>query len=193
VIREPLATEHLDLVLLEATHLRALLAGSRDIVSSHRNFTFPAEFPGSSHDSFLGAHLRMVEAHPEAAEWCIRAMVRRDDGVAVGHCGFHGPPAVIGRAEIGFTVFSAYRRRGYAAEAAAALLAWAYAKGECRVLAGVAVKNRPSLALVCRLGFRHIGSRIDEVDGEELLFEATSTDREPRSVGRDASDAITEA
>jgi RimJ/RimL family protein N-acetyltransferase len=135
----------------------------------------------------------MVEGHPEAAEWCVRAMVRRDDGAAVGHCGFHGPPAVIGRAEIGFTVFSAYRRRGYATEAAAALIAWAYAKGAHRVLAGVAAMNRPSLALVGRLGFRHMGLRIDDIDGEELLFEATPTDRDPRSVGGDASDAITHA
>ena len=88
----------------------------------------------------------------------------------VGHCGFHGPPATVGRAEIGYTVFSAFRGRGYAQEAAAALVRWAFEQGEREVFATVSPTNAPSLAIVRALGFEEVGEQIDDVDGLELVF-----------------------
>jgi len=35
----------------------------------------------------------------------------------------------------------------------------------------VAPTNGPSLAVLNRLGFRHIGEQMDEIDGRELIFE----------------------
>jgi RimJ/RimL family protein N-acetyltransferase len=97
-------------------------------------------------------------------------MVSRNDRSAIGHCGFHGPPEMIGRAEIGYTVFTRYRGQGYAKEAAAALVEWAFSQGESEVYASVAPENAPSLAVVRSSGFIEIGTQIDEVDGLEVLF-----------------------
>jgi ribosomal protein S18 acetylase RimI-like enzyme len=85
---------------------------------------------------------------------------------------FHGPPEAVGRAEINYTVFADHRGRGYATEAAAALVNWASAQGWPTVFASIAPDNKAPLALVWRLGFVHTGTQLDEIDGIELVFES---------------------
>lgn len=77
---------------------------------------------------------------------------------------------MIGRAEIGYTVFTAYRGLGYAKEAAKALVQWALDQGEPKVFAAVAPDNAPSLAVIRALGFTQVGTQQDDVDGLELVF-----------------------
>jgi len=40
-----------------------------------------------------------------------------------------------------------------------------------KVFASVAPTNDPSLAVLNKLGFRHVGEQVDEIDGRELAFE----------------------
>ena len=40
-----------------------------------------------------------------------------------------------------------------------------------RFRASVAPDNVPSLAVVAKFGFRQVGVQIDDIDGEELVFE----------------------
>ncbi len=168
---EPINTERLDLLLLRADALRALLLGDREGASRAQGVTLPAEFPCSSDDHFLGVQLQRAQEFPESRGWCARAIVRRVDGQVIGHAGFHGPPGAVGRAEIGYTVFTAYRGQGYATETARALVDWARIQGERTVFATVSPTNWPSLAVVHKLGFRQTGVQIDEIDGPELVFE----------------------
>ena len=58
-----------------------------------------------------------------------------------------------------------------ATEAVRALFDWARAQGVDRFRASVAPDNVGSLAIIARLGFRQIGVQIDDIDGEELVFE----------------------
>jgi [ribosomal protein S5]-alanine N-acetyltransferase len=167
-------TRRLELVLLDAATLRALLGGERPGAAGVQ---FPQHFPAPSDTPFLAVQLERVEASPHARAWCVRAIVRRQDGAVVGHCGFHGPPAVIGRAEVGYTVFPEHRRQGYAAEAVRALVDWAQQQGEPVVVASIAPGNEPSLRLAGKLGFRQVGVQLDPVDGEELVLERVSAQR----------------
>ena len=74
--------------------------------------------------------------------------------------------------EIGYTIFEPWRGRGYATEAARALMEWARAEhGIRRFIASVAPGNAPSLAIVRRLGFEQTGEQWDEEDGLELVWE----------------------
>lgn len=120
-------------------------------------------------DGFLTVQLQRMESAPERRAWMARLM-RSRSGDAIGHCGFHGPPELIGRAEIGYTVFEKYRRQGYAKEAAGALVRWAFRRGENTVYASVSPDNAASLGVVKSLGFRQVGTQDDEVDGLELVF-----------------------
>jgi ribosomal-protein-alanine N-acetyltransferase len=166
----PIRTERLDLVAFPAQAIRALIANSHDKAERLLGLSLPAEFPNADDiDGFLPIQLRRMEAEPNRREWMARLMVSESEG-AVGHCGFHGPPDTIGRAEIGYSVFSQFRGRGYAKEAARGLTEWAFEHGQREVYATVSPNNAPSLAVVRRLGFTQVGTQEDEVDGLELVF-----------------------
>lgn len=169
----PIETARLLLALLRAETLRALLAHDLARASTCQGLALPADFlpEGGAEDPLLAFHHHQVRDHPDVRGWCIRAMVRRADGVVVGDCGFHGPPRAAGRAEIGYSVLSAHRGRGYATEAAHALVRWAFAQGEQTVFAAVAPSNTPSLAVVRKVGFVQTGSQHGGGGQEELVFE----------------------
>jgi [ribosomal protein S5]-alanine N-acetyltransferase len=121
----------------------------------------------------LRYRLGMVRADPDALPWLTRLIVLRETGEAVGHLGFHEPPGGRGWVEVGYTVFPEHRRRGYAEEAVRGLFDWACRERRvCRFRACVGPWNQPSLNLVRKLGFVQTGTRQDELDGEELVFEA---------------------
>ncbi|HET9782142.1 MAG TPA: GNAT family N-acetyltransferase [Candidatus Dormibacteraeota bacterium] len=167
---EPLRTQRLELVALDPEAIRALIAGRRDEAEKVVGLRLPAEFPTQGDlEGFLPIQLHRMETSPQRREWMARLMVTSSDG-AVGHCGFHGPPEAVGRAEIGYTVFTPFRGRGYAKEAARGLIQWAFGQGEREVYASVSPTNAPSLAVVKAVGFTQVGTQEDEVDGLELVF-----------------------
>jgi len=164
----------LDLVPIAPEVIRLLVDGQRDQAQVVACIAFPGEFPTLDELSgFLPIQLQRMEAEPAQRGWMARFIVVREPGRQLaGHCGFHGPPATIGRAEIGYTVFTPFRRRGYAKEAATALREWAFDQGEREVFASVAPANAASLAVVRALGFEQVGEQIDDIDGLELVFVA---------------------
>ena len=165
-----LKTRRLDLVPLEPDAITELLRGDRTAAQRILRATVPSEFPTPDDlKGFLPIQLERMKQSPDRRDWLARLMVSQS-GELVGHCGFHGPPDVIGRAEIGYTVFIPFRGQGFAKESATALVRWAFAQGEKEVFASVAPHNAPSLAVVRSLGFRQVGTQQDEVDGLELVF-----------------------
>ncbi len=169
--------ERLDLVLLSAPLLQELVAGRRDRATTLLGADVPAWWPDEHDRRFLRLRLEQTERDKSSGEWLARGLVLREKESLVGHAGFHGPPGVNGlrkpdAVEIGYTVFPPYRGHGYAFEAAAGLIHWAHAeRGISTFIASVAPDNEPSLAIVRKLGFRHVGEQWDEEDGRELVFQ----------------------
>ncbi len=164
-------TPRLELVPLRPEAIQHLLYGERAEAEGKLGLKLPDEFPSKGDlDGFLAIQLQRMLASPHRREWTARLITTRGQGQVVGHAGFHGPPEVIGRAEIGYTVFQPFRCRGYAKEAARALVGWAFEQGQREVFASVAPDNEPSLAVVSALGFIQVGTQVDEVDGPELVF-----------------------
>jgi len=163
-------TERLVLEPIDPGVIRLLIRGDRATAQRTAARTFPDEFPTADElGGFLPIQLKRMEADPDRRDWMARLMITRD-GEVIGHCGFHGPPDAVGRAEIGYTVFEQFRGRGFAREAAQALTQWAFTQGEERVFATVSPDNAPSLAVIRHLGFDQVGTQEDEVDGLELVF-----------------------
>ena len=151
--------------------MEAVVAGDFARAEADAGVALPEFFRGERW-AHLQRRLGMVRADPDSLPWLTRLMVLRDAGAAVGHLGFHEPPHPEGWVEVGYTVFPEHRRRGYAEEAVRGLFAWACReRGVCRFRASVGPWNAPSLALVRKLGFEQTGVQMDEVDGEELVFE----------------------
>ncbi len=169
-------TPRLDLVPIDPSAIQFLLKGERQDAEHAQGLTLPDTFPTPDElDGFLPIQLHRMRARPDRRGWTARFMVTRA-GDVIGHCGFHGAPEEIGRAEIGYTVFEPHRGRGFAKEAAGALVAWAFEQGEKQVYASVSPDNAPSLAVVRSLGFTQVGTQEDEVDGLELVFRREQPD-----------------
>lgn len=140
-----------------------------------------ATVPDTWLDDLRWATIRLAQLRddPTLEPWLLRAVVVREERAMVGHIGFHGRPGAAyldelspGGVELGYTVFEAHRRRGYAREAIEGLMHWAQRDhGVTRFVVSIAPTNVASLALTAGLGFVRIGAHVDEEDGPEDVFE----------------------
>jgi RimJ/RimL family protein N-acetyltransferase len=113
-----------------------------------------------------GMLVKAYEAGVHRPEWGVFALVRNEDGLAIGGMGFHGAPDEEGCAEVGYDLVEEARGHGYATEALRALTAWALARDDVGTLvATVERTNTPSQAVVTRAGF----TRVSE-DGEMYAY-----------------------
>ncbi|MGB5246314.1 MAG: GNAT family N-acetyltransferase [Woeseia sp.] len=94
------------------------------------------------------------------------------DAIPIGICGLVSRP-VLDAPDLGFALLPAFRSDGYALEASRAALEHGFKVLKLeRVLAIVSPANRPSIALLEKLGMHSEGAIQLSADGEELrLFE----------------------
>jgi RimJ/RimL family protein N-acetyltransferase len=176
----PISSPRLELVSMSPAFVDALLGDRRDEAERLLSAALPDDWPDAHDARFLRMRLDQMERDPGKQPWLVRAVVLEDSGRRmIGHAGFHGPPGVNGvekprAVELGYTIFPPFRGRGYATEAALALMRWAQEEHEIsEFVASVAPDNQPSLSIVRKLGFVETGEQWDEEDGLELVFERT--------------------
>lgn len=79
---------------------------------------------------------------------------------------FKGPPDADGMVEIAYGIVPAYQGQGYATEAAAALVAFAFESGRVRLVrAHTLAANHASNHVLTKCGFASIGEVMDPEDG----------------------------
>jgi RimJ/RimL family protein N-acetyltransferase len=89
-------------------------------------------------------------------------MIEQETNTVVGDVGFVGPPDENGAVEVGYSVVPERRRRGYATEAARAVVRWALDVPTVSVVvAACEADNVASIRTLERIGFVRTG----EVDG----------------------------
>lgn len=126
------------------------------------------------------AQLRTAEPTP----WThLFAMVERATGAPVGGCGYKGPPDAEGVVEIAYGVDTEHRGRGFAKEAAAALVDYAFGTGVRVVRAHTRLENGASGRVLAASGFTPVGEVMDPEDGLVQRWELATTGR-----GRDMSE-----
>jgi RimJ/RimL family protein N-acetyltransferase len=166
----PVVSDRLNLIWTGPAFMRASLDGRTAEAARLLGAMLPAVRPDD--ERRLKRQLQRILVDPKEAPWLGRAMLRKADGVYVGGIGFHGKPNEIGQVELGYGVEPQYRRQGYASEAAQALIDWARREhGIRRFLLSISPNNDASLGVAAKLGFQQIGTQIDEIDGEEFVFE----------------------
>lgn len=173
-----IVSQRLELVALGPETIDAVLADRLREAGELAGIAIPDGWPDEHDERFLRLRADQMRKDPAWAQWLVRALALREPGrPMIGHAGFHGPPGInalraADAVEVGYTVLPDFRGRGYATEAARALIDWAQDEhGILRFIASVAPGNVPSLALVRRLGFVEVGRHWDDEDGEELEFE----------------------
>ncbi len=160
--------------------LDAFVANDRPAIARLAEYEVPADFPERSGRAdiadttgFLRFRRDQLLQDPARYPWSLRAVVLRGERRMVGYVNFHGAPGVndVGAAdalELGWTVFPAYRRRGYATETAIALMDWAAeAHGIVHFVSATTADNVASLRVHEKLGFARTGKIVDG----EIIFE----------------------
>jgi len=93
------------------------------------------------------------------------AMVERATNASVGSAAFKGPPADA-MVEIAYGVDQEHRGRGYAKEAAAALVDFAFSNHDVRVVRAHTLPERnASTSVLTACGFKFLGEVMDPEDG----------------------------
>ena len=164
-------TPRLSLPLLSPELLEALAAGDLAQSRALAPFELPSAFDAEERELFF---LRREQARePAWRPWLLRALVLGEHGRMIGYANFHGPPGVNDTGapdalEIGYSVFPEFRGRGFATEAARAMLDFArHDFGVTHFIAGILPANAPSIRVVEKLGF----VRTPIVVEGELIFE----------------------
>lgn len=128
--------------------------------------------PGALPPAFVAQRALDRIGRGKSEFWCATFLIVRGDGEILGGCGSKDEP-VEGRVEIAYGIAPAHRRQGAAAAAVQALLKLAMANGVREVFAEILPENAASIAVVSRLGFRPVGTRVDEDGDAVMVFTST--------------------
>ena len=94
------------------------------------------------------------------------AVVHRETQLVIGSAAFKGPPDDAGEVEIAYGIVPDYEGRGYATEAAAALVAFAFESDDVkRVRAHTLPAANASTRVLTKCGFKYTGEVVDPEDG----------------------------
>lgn len=151
----PLATPNLDLVPLTLALAAAERAGAEALAEA-LHATVPAGWPPQYYEADDLERMEGLLHDERNAGWTLYYMIRRTpERAAVGVVGFNGRPKLEGTVEIGYGVIPAYRRRGFATEAVAALLDFAYQDPSVSAVVAETFPHLPaSIGVLLRTGFR---------------------------------------
>jgi len=169
-------SERLVLVSLSPEFLRASLREEVARVETLLGLSVPADW--FAEQWLIKLRLAQLEADPGLQPWLLRAIGLRETGQMVGHIGFHTAPGPAYLREIapegieyGYTVYSSFRRQGYAREASETLMSWAHTRHAVNdFVVTIAPDNQASRRLSESLGFVRVGDHIDAVDGLEYIY-----------------------
>ena len=162
-----LETTSLRLVPHAAEHLRALIRGPQFYVES--SGLHPANgLRGFIVSDDVSPEWRaLLEKAAGADPWLFGfAVVHRESGLVIGTAGFTGAPDPEGAVEIAYGIVPEYEGRGYATEAAGALVAWAMQNGSVRIIRAHTLPERnASTRVLEKCGFTHAGEVSHPTDG----------------------------
>ena len=155
-----LRTERLRLVALTRDLARTAVE-DREGLQRELGARVPPAWPGADFARMLPSIARASGAFVAAPT---RLIVHAGDRSVIGEAGFHGPPDGTGTVEFGYSIVPEYRGRGFASEAARAVIRNAFTITAIRcVVAECLEDNRASLRVLEKLGMRRIGSAGDIV------------------------------
>ncbi|MBP4048051.1 GNAT family N-acetyltransferase [Chromobacterium violaceum] len=158
---------------LDADFLESCLRGDIDAAAARLGCRPAAGWMEET--ALMEMRLADMAAEPAYAPWSVRALLRRDDLAMVGHINFHTRPGHpylngYGDVELGYAVYPAFRRQGYAREALLAMAGWAaWQGGVKRLVLSIEPGNLPSQALAAQLGFAKVGQARDDDGCEDVL------------------------
>ena len=158
-------TENLILAVNLPRHLRALVHSEQEFENTAglRVADEIREQLGSASTDYLARLKTAKQSDPWEFGF---AVIHKMDNVLIGICGFPGPPDSNGVAEIAYGIAPAYQSRGYATEAAKALIDFATSDNRVvTIRAHTLAERNASTRVLEKCGFKKIGDTVDPENG----------------------------
>jgi [ribosomal protein S5]-alanine N-acetyltransferase len=167
-----LETARLRLLPLSPEAIDALLTGDGARLRTLTGAAFPAPVrPPPLTEDVLPMVRDRLQADPAEAGWWTWAVIRKDTQEAVGSVGFGGGPDLEGAVMVGYATYPNVEGRGYATEAAAALVDWALSHPEVsRVCASMPPDNAAAIRVARKIGMRLLGTVWEEDLDDVMLY-----------------------
>lgn len=168
-----ISTDRLELAPLSADSIDALLGGDEPRLRELTGATFPAPLrPPPLIEDVLPLVREQLRLYPETLGWWTWLTIDKATGRATGASGFGGPPDEEGSVMIGYATYPGANRKGFASEAAEALVKWALTQpGVKRVCASIPPDNIAARRVAEKIGMRVAGTVWEEDIDEVLLYE----------------------
>jgi RimJ/RimL family protein N-acetyltransferase len=175
----PIDTVHLQLVPYGPEHLLALIEGVPQFEAKIGLRAAEGLRDYIVSDEISPAWRAQLRASREADVWVHGfGIVHRESRSVIGSAGFKGPPDEDGMVEIAYGIVPSYQGRGYATEAAAGLVAFAFSDRRVRLVrAHTRPASNASQRVLAKSGFERIGEVVDPEDG--LVWRWERTERLP--------------
>jgi RimJ/RimL family protein N-acetyltransferase len=167
-----LATERLDLVQLLLEDVRALVDGEAAQVEALLGalFTRPYAHPPLMDDA-LPFLCGWLNDHPDDLWWRPWYFADRNQRRIVGSAGFSGPSDT-GSLQLGYAIYPEHQGRGYATEAAEALVKVAWTDPRITAIqATIPPWNIESIRVAEKLGMLPVGEGEDDEVGKIIIYE----------------------
>ena len=120
----------------------------------------PDGWPDAELAELLPIYAKRLREDPGGLGYGTWVLVERESRTVVGSAGFLGSPTSEATVELGYGIHPDHRNRGYATEAAHALVAWALGQeGVLRVTARCRPANAASLRVLAKAGLEQTGER----------------------------------
>ncbi|MCB9932193.1 MAG: GNAT family N-acetyltransferase [Planctomycetes bacterium] len=167
-------SERLRLVPFELPLLLAAQAGDLAAVGDALGAVIPPGWPSDGVRDYQFPSQLSALGKGVALKWLGRLIVTTAEPTLAGVINLKGGPDAHGRVELGYEIVESQRRKGYATEAARALLDWCFAQPEVKaVRARTLPDNKVSAHMLERLGFKRLGPQRDTNLGEMIVWELT--------------------
>lgn len=110
-------------------------------------------------------HLKQLAEDHSILYWGPWLAILKADNKIIGDLGFKGAPDNKGAVEIGYGLLEEYRGKGYATEAVAALIGWAWKQEDIhKIKAETLVDNRESIRVLEKIGMKKVA------ESEEMVY-----------------------
>lgn len=171
---ETIRTARLDLVPQTLEFVTHVLRGERAAAGALIGAALGAWPSGGELEFGFAGSAATLRADPGAIAWLSRTVVLRDERCVIGSASLKGRPDAAGQVEIGYGIEPAWRRRGFAGEAAGALLAHTFCDPAVRrVVAAIVPSNEPSVRIAEALRLRRTPERTGKYGNGEVLWAIT--------------------
>lgn len=167
-----LDTPRLRLLALTGEAIDALLAGDAERLSQLTDARFPLPLrPPPLTEAVLPQVRDRLLRDPSQLGWWTWLVIRKDTKEAVGSVGFGGGPDAEGAVMLGYATYPNVEGRGFATEAAEALVHWALSHPTVeRVCASMPPDNHPAIRVAQKVGMRLLGTVWEEDLDDVLLY-----------------------